>query len=258
METLQMCIEHLLRSEQQTHDERERIYHAVSSGRKDLAAGFSELVSNDRHGTAQRMGFLVGYASAFRMQSNFVTQARNTYGGHELADRYRNPDRPGLDPGAVAYAEYRNRDLNTFVHADNLSNGRGSSSGCSDIVDREERSMTSASPDQDIVDRTAATLNGHAETNGSDRADRYTVVEVPQLSRRQSNGIAAVERVTISPAADSTIDHNEISNIASTQDTATSNRDSVANGHSVRHTTPLPTGTSEPHLESAPSDNSAE
>lgn len=78
----------MLIAETQTHNNRERIYQEISAGRKDLSSGFQEILVNDRNGSAQRIGFLVGYASAFRMHSNFLTQARTTFGGHEFADYY--------------------------------------------------------------------------------------------------------------------------------------------------------------------------
>lgn len=125
MQNLQMVIEHLLHAEQQTHELRERIYHAVSSGRQNVASGFTELLSNDRHGTALRMGYLVGYASALHMHSNLITQARNTYGEQELADYYHDEylgsPRSGLQPDAAAYAEYLSRIRNGCYALNNLS-----------------------------------------------------------------------------------------------------------------------------------------
>lgn len=261
METLQMCIEHLLRAEQQTHDERERIYQAVSSGRKDLAAGFAELLNNDRHGTAQRMGFLVGYASAFRMHSNFITQARNAYGGHELADYYRHSNRSGRHPDAVAYAEYRSRDPNTFYSVPNPP--ERPSPGYRDIADREGRPMTTVSPDQEVIDRIAAARNRHAERNGDGRVNQHAVTEVLPPSGRHLNGDAAVGRAEISPATDVLVDHNDTNGVGSPHDTVMSNRDGVANGNGtsqdpVRHTTPLSSGAMGSLLDSALNDNNSD
>ncbi|KAF3049740.1 hypothetical protein E8E11_003721 [Didymella keratinophila] len=260
METLQMCIEHLLRAEQQTHDERERIYHAVSSGRKLLAEGFAELLNNDRHGTAQRMGFLVGYASAFRMHSNFITQARNTYGGHELANYYGHPNGPGLHPDAAAYTEYRNGNPNTFSHIPNFP-GRPSP-GYRDIVERGGRPMTTVFPDQEVFDRIAAARNGHAETNGGGRVDQHAVTAVPQRFGRQLNDDAAVGRATNS-FTDSTVSLNNTNGVEIPHDTVMSNRNSRANGNGasrdpVHHTTPTLTGTTGPHFDDAPSEDDAE
>lgn len=207
MQTLQMVIEHLLRAEQQTHDARERIYHAVSSGRQNVASGFTELLSNDRHGTALRMGYLVGYASAFRMHSNFITQARNTYGGHELAEYYhgehlRGP-RSGLHPDAAAYAEYLSRIRNADYAPDDLSHTASQGRRASPVRDENplhrqrmtDRGRTFYQDDEVATFRAAATssqvgANGHHDSATNGLNGTHGVGSSPDTVIYNGNGIA--------------------------------------------------------------------
>ncbi|KAF3037350.1 hypothetical protein E8E12_005889 [Didymella heteroderae] len=210
METLQMCIEHLLRAEQQTHDERERIYHAVSSGRKDLANGFTELLNNDRHGTAQRMGFLVGYASAFRMHSTLLTQARNTYDGHEFAEYYHDWDirpRSGLIPGVADYVNNQRRTRNAHHDADYVPNNRRTSPGHNEIIlDREGRPMTTTTttttdmPDEELAASMEARMNGQAATNGHNHANG-AALEKNNSRKPKKHKAADQDTSTPTPAA---------------------------------------------------------
>ncbi|KAL1649005.1 hypothetical protein SLS61_006527 [Didymella pomorum] len=257
METLQICIEHLLRAEQQSHDERERIYHLVSSGRKLLAEGFAELLNNDRHGTAQRIGFLVGYASAFRMHSMFITQARNAYGGQELANYYRHPNHSaflsGFHPGPVTCPEYPGRNPNTYSYVPSFP--ERPSPGYPDIGDREGRPVTTVYPDQELVDRSAAARNGHAATNGGVRVDRHAVTAVPQTVGRQLNGDSAVG-LAANSFINSTISLNHTNGVGSPHDTVMSNGNGIANDDGTSRdpvdlTTPPANGTIGPHMDSA-------
>ena len=258
-----MCIEHLLRAEQQTHDARERIYHAVSSGRKLLAEGFAELLNNDRNGTAQRIGFLVGYASAFRMHSNFITQARNIYGGQELANYYRHPNHsaflPSNHPGPATYPEYPDRNPNHYSYAPNFT--ERPSPGYADMVDREGRPMTTVYPGQELVDRTAAARNGHTATNGGGRVYQHAVTAIPQPLGRQLNGDAAVG-LAANSSINSTISLNHTNGVGSPHDTVMSNGNGVANGNGtcrdpVDLTMPPASGIMGPHMDSAPNEGNA-
>ncbi|KAF1932917.1 uncharacterized protein M421DRAFT_89236 [Didymella exigua CBS 183.55] len=202
------------------HEHRERIYQDIITGRTGLANGFQGLLANNRHGTAQRLGSLVGYASAFRMHSSFLTQARTTYGGHEFDDCYHHFDnstapsctvepRSGLRPGLSAYPN---------------NNPRIGPAPNHNTMDRQGRPVITRSPGTMPVADIAAEQNGH-------------------LGTHNHNGTTC---------------HNGVNGVGFLLDTVMTNGNNVSNvsGDPTLHVTPHPTRFIVPAADCAPYDDS--
>lgn len=229
MQTLRICIEHLLVAETQTHDNRERIYHEICAGRKDVASGFQDLLANDRHGAAQRIGFLVGYATAFRMHSDLLTQARNTYGGHEFAGYYHSTN-PNAPSSTVESRSGLRSDL--FDHSNVNSRTEPATNDIN--LDREGWPTVTVHPAHSLTTNMVVGQGDHVETNGHGGA----------------NG------------------HNGLSGSTSSCDTVTTNGDTVmtngngvvngngASGYSQLHIAPHPTGLMAPLADHVPHNDS--
>jgi hypothetical protein len=81
MSLVKTIIDHLLQNEIRTTETREKIFAEIRDRKVDTAEGIVNLLGNDRNASCQRIGFLVGYATAMGMQSPILTQVQAGFAG---------------------------------------------------------------------------------------------------------------------------------------------------------------------------------
>lgn len=74
-------INHMIANEIRDQESREAIYEDIRAGRKDVWDGCNEILNNERNASCQRVGFLLGYATAIRMNSDTLTRAQTFFAG---------------------------------------------------------------------------------------------------------------------------------------------------------------------------------
>lgn len=79
MKTLEAVINHLIANEIRAQETRESLYQDIRSGVKDADHVCQELFTNERNASCQRVGFLLGQATAFRMDSDLLTRAQTFF-----------------------------------------------------------------------------------------------------------------------------------------------------------------------------------
>lgn len=78
---MKVIINRLLENEDKTAQARENIYTDMMQGRISAPDGFFHLLGNDRNASCQRIGFLMGYATAIGMESDILTKVQSSFAG---------------------------------------------------------------------------------------------------------------------------------------------------------------------------------
>ncbi|KAH6616547.1 hypothetical protein C7974DRAFT_379436 [Boeremia exigua] len=81
MRTLETMINHMLAAEMRLQETRETMFREICAGRKDLWEGCNDIINNESTASCQRVGFLLGHATAFRMDSEILTRAHAFFEG---------------------------------------------------------------------------------------------------------------------------------------------------------------------------------
>ncbi|KAJ8110617.1 hypothetical protein OPT61_g6588 [Boeremia exigua] len=79
MRPLESMINHMIANEMRVQESREAVYQEICAGRKDVWVSCNEILSNERNASCQRVGFLLGHATAFRMDSDILTRAHTFF-----------------------------------------------------------------------------------------------------------------------------------------------------------------------------------
>ncbi|XPS73635.1 hypothetical protein M3J09_005777 [Ascochyta lentis] len=83
MSMLKIIINRLLENEDRTTRARENIYVDLTQGRISAPDGLLSLLGNDRNASYQRVGFLIGYATAIGLESDILTKVQASFAGQQ-------------------------------------------------------------------------------------------------------------------------------------------------------------------------------
>ena len=156
-------INHLLEGELRTQELRETVYQDIRAGRKNILDGFDELVAYDRNASSQKIGFLVGYAMAFRIDSEALTRARASFAGLDVVAQAANRAAHAADDGRGASGDAEMTESNR-AREENQTNRAVEGDGHAAANNHEHTNGT----DTTIMTNGHVTANGNGEASSED------------------------------------------------------------------------------------------
>lgn len=149
---------------------RESVQSDIVTGKTDLMHGHYNMICGERNASCQRIGFLLGHATAFRLDTEMVNRARNSFAGHHFGNQGQVNGVNEVNGGAVNGEDQQNGDVEM--------NGVDESDGSGSL---DTPTVEPVANNNGIVSRleaAATTTNGVGGTNGNHRGNGMAVETV--------------------------------------------------------------------------------